>query len=55
MARVMNPLVAWCANSLECLAMTLRPGNAGSNTASEHIAVLADALTQIPPAAGVRS
>lgn len=25
-----------------------RPGNAGSNTASEHIAVLTDALTQLP-------
>ena len=28
--------------------MILRPGNAGSNTASEHIAVLGDALAQIP-------
>jgi hypothetical protein len=45
-----HPLAAWCANSLECLAMVLRPGNAGSNTASEHIAVLADALAQIPRA-----
>jgi hypothetical protein len=43
-----HPLAAWCANSLECLAMMLRPGNAGSNTASEHIAVLAEALAQVP-------
>jgi Transposase DDE domain group 1 len=42
------PLAAWCANTFECLAMTLRPGNAGSNTASEHIAVLGDALAQLP-------
>jgi hypothetical protein len=28
--------------------MMLRPGNAGSNTPSEHITVLADALAQLP-------
>ena len=28
-----HPLGAWCANTDECLAMELRPGNAGSNTA----------------------
>ena len=43
-----HPLAAWCANTLECLAMVLRPGNAGSNTASEHVTVLIDALAQIP-------
>lgn len=43
-----HPLAAWCANTFECLAMTLRPGNAGSNTASEHVTVLADALAQLP-------
>lgn len=43
-----HPLAAWCANTCECLAMMLRPGNAGSNTASEHIAVLGDALAQLP-------
>jgi hypothetical protein len=25
-----HPLAAWCGNTLECLAMMLRPGNAGS-------------------------
>ena len=45
-----HPLAAWCANTFECLSMTLRPGNAGSNTASEHIAVLGDALAQLPRA-----
>lgn len=43
-----HPLAAWSANTFECLAMMLRPGNAGSNTASEHIAVLTDALAQLP-------
>lgn len=28
--------------------MLLRPGNAGSNTVADHIAVLTDALRQIP-------
>jgi Transposase DDE domain group 1 len=43
-----HPLAAWSANTFECLAMMLRPGNAGSNTVTEHIAVLADAFAQIP-------
>lgn len=43
-----HPLAAWSANTFECLAMMLRPGNAGSNTVSEHIAVIGDALAQIP-------
>jgi hypothetical protein len=43
-----HPLAAWCANTFECMSMMLRPGNAGSNTASEHIAVLADAFAQLP-------
>ncbi|MFG3002286.1 IS1380 family transposase [Streptomyces sp. NPDC048340] len=45
-----HPLAAWCANTGECLAMLLRPGNAGSNTVSDHKTVLADALVQIPGA-----
>jgi Transposase DDE domain group 1 len=32
----------------EPAAMMLRPGNAGSNTATDHKKVLADALTQLP-------
>lgn len=32
----------------EPLAMLLRPGNAGSNTAADHITVLRDALRQLP-------
>ena len=34
----------------EPLAIHLRPGNAGSNTASDHIAVTRLALAQLPPA-----
>ena len=32
----------------EALAVLLRPGNAGSNTAADHIAVIRDALRQLP-------
>ena len=32
----------------EPLAILLRPGNAGSNTAADHITVIKDALTQLP-------
>jgi hypothetical protein len=44
-----HPLGAWLANTAESLAMLLRPGNAGSNDAADHIAVLAAAIRQIPP------
>ena len=43
-----HPLGAWLDNSNEALAMLLRPGNAGSNTAVDHLAVLDRALSQIP-------
>lgn len=43
-----HPLAVWCANTGECPAMLLRPGNAGANTAADHIDVLARALDQIP-------
>jgi Transposase DDE domain group 1 len=43
-----HPLGAWCANTRECLAMLLRPGNAGSNTFADHREVLAAALRQVP-------
>jgi hypothetical protein len=38
----------------EPLAILLRPGNAGSNTAADHKAVLADALAQLPWRPGYR-
>ena len=43
-----HPLGAWAANTRECLAMLLRPGNAGSNTFADHKEVLAAALRQVP-------
>lgn len=43
-----HPLLAFCDNSGEFLAGMLRPGNAGANTAADHITVLDAALAQIP-------
>jgi hypothetical protein len=43
-----HPLGAWCQNTTESLAMVLRPGNAGANTAADHISVLTAAIMQLP-------
>jgi hypothetical protein len=43
-----HPLLAFLDNTGEFLAALLRPGNAGSNTAADHISVLDQALAQIP-------
>jgi hypothetical protein len=43
-----HPLMAWCGNTGESLALLLRTGSAGSNTISDHIDVLEQATTQIP-------
>ena len=43
-----HPLLCYEATSEEALAGLLRPGNAGSNTASDHIEVLERALAQLP-------
>src|SRR5512142_494989 len=43
-----HPLAAWCSNTRECLAMLLRPGNAGSNTFTDHRDVLSAAIRQVP-------
>jgi hypothetical protein len=43
-----HPLLAFCDNTGEFLAAQLRKGNAGSNTAADHISVLDAALAQIP-------
>jgi hypothetical protein len=43
-----HPLTAWCDNTRESLALRLRTGNAGANTAADHIAVLDEAIAQIP-------
>ncbi|WP_327247881.1 IS1380 family transposase [Streptomyces sp. NBC_01320] len=42
------PLGAWVANTRECVAMLLRPGNAAPNDVADHRSVLAAALRQLP-------
>ena len=43
-----HPLTAWCTNTGDHLVVMQRPGNAGSFTAADHVAVLDAALVQIP-------
>jgi len=43
-----HPLLCFLDGTGEALAGLLRPGNAGSNTAADHITVLQHALEQIP-------
>ena len=43
-----HPILAFLDNSGEFLAGLLRPGNAGANTAADHIALLDAALAQLP-------
>ena len=43
-----HPILVTCDNTNELLAIRLRPGNAGANTAADHLTVLADAIAQIP-------
>lgn len=45
-----HPLTGWCDNTGEFLAVLLRPGNAGSNTAADHIALMDACIDQLPPA-----
>jgi hypothetical protein len=45
-----HPMVAFLDNTGEALAGMLRAGNAGANTAADHISVLDAALAQIPDA-----
>ncbi|MFF3062826.1 transposase, partial [Streptomyces sp. NPDC057909] len=42
------PLGAWVANTRECVAMLLRPGNAAPNDVDDHKSVLASAFRQLP-------
>jgi hypothetical protein len=46
-----HPLLAFCDNTGEFLAARLRKGNAGSNTAVDHVTVLDAALAQLPRSA----
>ena len=43
-----HPLMAYCDETGEALGAILRPGNAGSNTAADHITVVEQALAQVP-------
>ena len=45
-----NPLVAWLDETRKPLAMMLRPGNAGSNTAVDHCDVIMRSIDQLPAA-----
>jgi hypothetical protein len=45
-----HPLLCFLDNTGEALAGLLRPGNAGANTAADHITVLDAALAQVPDA-----
>jgi hypothetical protein len=45
-----HPMLAFCDNTGEFLAGVLRRGNAGANTARDHIEVLDAALAQVPEA-----
>lgn len=43
-----HPLGCWLDETREPLAMLLRPGNAGSNTAADHCDVLGRSIDQLP-------
>ncbi|WP_319462494.1 IS1380 family transposase [Micromonospora sp. RTP1Z1] len=45
-----HPLLVTCDNTGEMLAIQLRPGNAGANTAADHLHVLTEAFAQVPAA-----
>jgi len=45
-----HPLGVWCDETGEALAAMLRPGNAGANTAADHVKMLDAALAQLPAA-----
>ena len=45
-----HPLAAYTDQTREAFAILLRPGNAGSNTAVDHVTVIDRALAQIPDA-----
>lgn len=45
-----HPMLCYLDATGEALAGLLRPGNAGANTAADHIGVLCDALCQLPEA-----
>ena len=44
-----HPLGVWCDTTAEPLAAMLRPGNAGSNDADDHLELLDQAIAALPP------
>ena len=44
-----HPLGAWCDTTGEPLGAILRPGNAGSNDADDHLELLDQAIAVLPP------
>jgi hypothetical protein len=43
-----TPIAVWCDNTTEFLARKPRTGRAGSDTATDDLEVLADAIRQVP-------
>jgi hypothetical protein len=43
-----HPILVTCDNTGELLTVKLRPGNAGANTAADHLQVLGEAFAQVP-------
>jgi Transposase DDE domain group 1 len=43
-----HPILVTCDNTGELLAVRLRAGNAGANTAADHLDVLTEAIAQVP-------
>jgi hypothetical protein len=43
-----HPMLVTCDNTGEMLTIRLRAGNAGANTAADHLELLAEAVTQVP-------
>ena len=43
-----HPLGAWCDTTGEPLALMLRPGNAGSNDADDHLELLDQTIGSLP-------
>lgn len=43
-----HPLTSWCTNIGDALAVMCPPGNAGSFTATDHLAVLKASFGQLP-------
>jgi hypothetical protein len=43
-----HPMGGWCSNTGEALAVMLRPGNAGSFTGADQVAVLTASFAQVP-------